>query len=249
MPKPQTDAPLSKRERRALAQERRLREERRRARVKLARRTAGIAAAIVVVAVAVLVPLLTRTRTPTDVAAQTLTGPAGPEGIALEEGTPLASLNGDATGQTVDGISCTPGEQIAYHIHAHLTVYVNGVLRPLPAGVGVVSPVASGTGNETLYSASTCYYWLHVHAQDGVIHVESPTTATYTLGQFFAIWGEPLTSTQVASASGSVTAYVNGVRYTGDPSAITLRSHEDIQIDVGTPAPGPKHVDWSGSGL
>ena len=50
-----------------------------------------------------------------------------------------------------------------------------------------MTPVAQQTANGVFDNAMRCYYWLQVHAQDGVIHVESPTTATYTLGQSFAI--------------------------------------------------------------
>jgi hypothetical protein len=185
----------------------------------------------------------------TDVATGVLTGPAGPEGIVLEEGQPLASASTSATGQTVDGIQCNASEQVAYHIHAHLTIYVNGVLRPIPAGIGIVAPVAQQTANGSFDSATQCYYWLHVHAQDGVIHVESPTTVTYTLGQFFAIWKQPLTADQVGPSTGKLTVFVNGVRYTGDPAGIPLKSREEIQIDVGTPAVAAQKVDWSASQL
>ena len=46
----------------------------------------------------------------------------------------LASASTAADGQTVDGIECQSNEQVAYHIHTHLTVYVNGALRPGSAG-------------------------------------------------------------------------------------------------------------------
>jgi hypothetical protein len=175
-------------------------------------------------------------------------GSRGPEGIALEQGTPLASLAGAASGKTVEGVQCNANEQIAYHVHTHLAVYVNGVLRPLSPGIGIVEPVAQQTATGAFYSATTCYYWLHVHAQDGVIHIESPTTRTYTLGQFFAIWGQPLTTTQVGPAKGTVTAYVNGHRYLHPPATIPLGSRENIQLDVGTVVP-PVPVDWSRSQL
>jgi hypothetical protein len=176
------------------------------------------------------------------------TGQLGPEGIVLEEGNALAPNTTAAKGATVQGVQCNSGEQVAYHIHTHLAVYVNGVLRPISPGIGTVAPVAQQTPNGVFYSASSCYYWLHVHAQDGVIHVESPTNTKYTLGQFFAIWGQPLSKTQVGPATGKLTVYVNGKQYTGDPTAIPLGSREDIQIDVGTPVP-PKVVDWSQSQL
>jgi hypothetical protein len=175
-------------------------------------------------------------------------GSLGPEGIALEQGTPLASLAGAATGNTVGGVQCNANEQVAYHVHTHLAVYVNGALRPLSPGIGIVDPVAQQTVNGAFYSATNCYYWLHVHAQDGVIHIESPTSRAYTLGQFFGIWGQPLTTTQVGPAEGTVTVYVNGRRYLHPPATIALGSREDIQLDVGTVVP-PVSVDWSRSQL
>jgi hypothetical protein len=186
---------------------------------------------------------------PTDAATDVLTGPPGPEGIVLEQGQQLAPASTAATGQTVDGIQCNANEQVAYHIHTHLSIYVNGALRPIPAGIGIVTPVVQQTANGGFDSASQCYYWLHVHAEDGVIHVESPTTTTYTLGQFFAIWKQPLTADQVGPNTGNLTIFVNGVRYTGNPAGIPLRSHEDIQIDVGTPTVAAHRVDWSTSQL
>jgi hypothetical protein len=184
-----------------------------------------------------------------DVATSVLAGPTGPEGIALEQGRPLAPAGTSAGGQAVDGIQCDSSEQVAYHIHTHLAVYVNGTLRPIPAGIGTVAPVAQQSANGPFYGATRCYYWLHVHAQDGVIHVESPTSAQYTLGQFFAIWKQPLTADQVGPDKGKLTVFVNGVRFTGDPATISLQSHEDIQIDVGTPAVAAHRVDWSNAQL
>jgi len=99
------------------------------------------------------------------------------------------------------------------------------------------------------YEATTCYYWLHVHVQDGVIHIESPTVRTYTLGQFFDIWRQPLGPDRVAGATGPLTTFVNGRFYRGDPRSIVLGSREDIQIDVGTPVVAPQRVDWSGTRL
>jgi hypothetical protein len=149
----------------------------------------------------------------------------------------------------VDAIQCDAGAQVVYHVHTHLSVFVDGVLRPLPAGVGIVSPVAVSTAHGPFYEANRCYYWLHVHAQDGVIHIESPSVRTYTLGQFFDVWRQPLTATQVGPVTGMLTVYVNGRRYGGDPASILLGSHEDIQIDVGTPIVPPKRIAWSGTGL
>jgi hypothetical protein len=222
------------------------------------RRHVLIWAAVAVVVVASVVGITAAVRAssdhasaqrPGDVATGVLTGPVGPEGIVLEQGRPLASASTAASGQTIDGIRCDASEQVAYHIHAHLTVYVNGVLRPIPAGIGIVAPVAEQTANGPFDSATRCYYWLHVHAQDGVIHVESPNNSNYTLGQFFAIWKQPLTADRIGPDTGPLTVFVNGVRRTGNPATIVLTSHEDIQVDVGAPAVAAQRVDWSKSQL
>ncbi|MEY9946887.1 hypothetical protein [Kitasatospora sp. GAS1066B] len=113
----------------------------------------------------------------------------------------------------------------------------------------MVTPVPATTPNGVFVQASNCYYWLHTHASDGIIHIESPTQTRYTLGQFFDIWQQPLSATQVGPAVGPVTAYVNGEPATGNPRDIVLQPHEDIQLDVGTPATAPQPVDWSRSQL
>ena len=181
------------------------------------------------------------------VAAASSSGAAasGPEGIPVEQGAVLTAASTAAQGQTVDGIQCQADEQAAYHIHTHLAVYVNGTLRALPAGIGVVEPVSQQASGGVFDQASRCYYWLHVHAQDGIIHVESPTRTTYTLGQFFAIWRQPLSTTAVGPAHGTVTAYVDGKAYRSDPATIPLEEHEVVQLDVGSPTVAPKPVDWS----
>jgi hypothetical protein len=176
-------------------------------------------------------------------------GGLGAEGIPLETGAPLASISGAAGGGTADGIPCDASEQVAYHIHAHLAVFVNGASRSIPYGIGVVTPSVTDTPQGPYAGATRCYYWLHTHASDGVIHVESPTARQYTLGNFFDIWRQPLGRTQVGPATGAVTAYVNGARYTGDPRGIVLREREDIQLDVGTPTVPPQPLDWSNSQL
>jgi hypothetical protein len=176
-------------------------------------------------------------------------GALGPEGIPLEPGRLLAPASTAATGQTVAGIQCQSTEQVAYHIHAHLAVFVNGSSRPIPLGIGVVKPVIAQSSSGGFAQASTCYYWLHTHVQDGVIHVESPTKQGYQLGQFFDEWRQPLSATQVAGAQGAVTAYLNGKPFPGNPRSIPLTPHAAIQLDVGSPTVAPRAVDWSRSTL
>ncbi|MBV9803041.1 MAG: hypothetical protein JO130_07635 [Solirubrobacterales bacterium] len=173
----------------------------------------------------------------------------GPEAIPLEAGPPLAPASSTTPGSTVDGIQCAPIEQLAYHIHAHLQVYDNGQPRSLPAAIGLLGPVAQQTAYGPFYGAQQCYYWLHTHASDGVIHIESPTKRIYTLGNFFDEWRQPLSRTQAASVKGKVTAFLNGKPWKANPRTIPLLPHASIQLDVGTPDPPAAVISWAESNL
>ena len=174
----------------------------------------------------------------------------GPEGVVLETGPVLAPASTTTPGTTTaDGIQCAPIEQLAYHIHSHLQVYVNGQPRQLPAAIGLIGPVAEQTPNGYFYGAQKCYYWLHTHTNDGIIHIESPTARIYTLGDFFDEWRQPLSATQVGPATGKVTAFFNGKRWTKSPRAIPLLPHGVIQLDVGTPIVPYQTVSFGNDGL
>jgi hypothetical protein len=169
----------------------------------------------------------------------------GFEGVPIETGADLAPAGTTQTG-TVDGISCGPTEQLAYHIHAHLTVYAGGQPRSLPGGIGIPGSSVVQTSEGPVAAGGQCIYWLHTHAPDGIIHVESPTERVYTLGNFFDEWHQPLSSTQVAGVAGKVTALVNGKPWTGSPTKIPLLPHAVIQLDVGSPAVPFQPMSWSG---
>jgi hypothetical protein len=175
--------------------------------------------------------------------------PIGPEGIPLEQGPALASPASTAPGKPVDGIQCAPIEQLAYHIHAHLQVYLDGQPRALPPAIGLLGPIGQPTAYGPVYGASVCYYWLHTHESDGVIHIESPTQRLFTLGNFFDEWRQPLSSRQVATAGGMVTAFINGKRWTKSPRLLPLLPHAVIQLDVGAPVVPFSTISWAGTGL
>ena len=168
----------------------------------------------------------------------------GFEGVPIEQGADLAPASTTQTG-VVDGIQCGSTEQLAYHIHAHLAVYVNGSLRALPGGIGIPGSQVVPTAQGPVATGGQCIYWLHTHAPDGVIHVESPTKRVYTLGNFFDEWHQPLSATQVGGSHGKVTALVNGKPWTKDPRSIPLDPHAVIQLSVGSPPVPFMSVDWT----
>jgi hypothetical protein len=171
-------------------------------------------------------------------------GANGSEGVPVPSAPALASTATVASGKTVDGISCDRGEQVAFHIHAHLTVFVNGAARQVPAAIGIPGAQAQNTPSGPFIASGTCFYWLHTHAPDGIIHIESPVQRTYTLGNFFDIWGQPLGPDQAGPARGPVTALYNGQVYRGNPRNIPLEKHAQIQLEVGKPLVSPASISF-----
>jgi hypothetical protein len=125
----------------------------------------------------------------------------------------------------VDDIACQTNEQLAYHVHAHLSIYVNGQSVSLPANIGIASD-------------RSCIYWLHTHRTDGVIHVESPNANKYSLRTFFKMWEDYFSSLgyplQLNSTDGWQ-VYVNGKPFSGDFHNIQLEAHQLITLAYNSP--------------
>jgi hypothetical protein len=138
-------------------------------------------------------------------------------------------------GAPVDAITCNTSEQVVYHIHAHLTVFVGGIQQQVPFGVGIPGAAVQSTPQGAFVVSGSCFYWLHTHAADGIIHVESPDQRTFTLGQFFDIWGQALSPNQIGASKGAVVAFYDGEHYLADPRDIPLTAHANIQLDLGSP--------------
>ena len=183
----------------------------------------------------------------------TTTSASGPkvgfEGVPLEQGPDLASP-GTTKRATVDGIQCKPVEQLVYHIHAHLAVFDDGRLYALPSGVGIPgSQVEQSSQYGPVAVGGQCYFWLHTHTSDGVIHIESPLRGIFTLGDFFDVWRQPLTGQRIAGLHGKVSAFLNGKPWRKSPRAIPLLPHAVIQLEIGEPIPPLLTVNWKKTGL
>jgi hypothetical protein len=123
------------------------------------------------------------------------------------------------------GLHALPTEGVRVHIHEHLDVVVNGRLYPVPPliGINVAEPFVTE---------------LHTHDASGIIHVESPTVRTFTLGDFFDVWGLRFSSKCLggycAQGAEHVYVWVNARRVRTDPRKIVLRSHQEIVVAYGT---------------
>ncbi len=161
--------------------------------------------------------------------------PAPPAPVITGTGTFTAA----PTGETRDGMSCLGTEGTLEHIHMYLAIYIDGQQYPVPANTGIVNN-------------NQCFYPLHVHGDQGdanIIHEESPSHDTYTLGAFFDIWGQQLSRTQVlgnkADAKHALTFVTfdeNGKKtvVTGNPLGIKFTPHETIYILYNSPNVTPQ---------
>ena len=153
--------------------------------------------------------------------------------------------------QTVSGIPCDALERTQVHYHSALQIVYQGNVVNLPDNTGIQIDSSGGV---------SCYYWLHVHAgEKNVIHIESPASDTFTLGQFVDVWNawsqangkgpQKLDTTHVSTfpigPNDKVVAYVDlgdgkgPTVHDGDPRTIVLKQHEVITIAV-NPAAGYK---------
>ena len=172
-------------------------------------------------------------------------GRLGPEDVPIPDAGALPPPRLLANGQQIDGITCQVGEQVLFHIHAHLTIFVDGRPRQVPAGIGIAPPLeVDETPVGAFVAGATCFMWLHTHSADGIIHTESPVQRVYTLGDFFDIWGQPLGRDRVGPARGPVTAFFNGRVFTGNPRSIPLLAHAQIQLDVGRPLIAAERISF-----
>ena len=122
------------------------------------------------------------------------------------------------------------------HPRAPGSVYVNGQPRALPGGIGIPGSQVVADPQGPVATGGQCIYWLHTHAPDGIIHIESPTQRIYTLGQLLRRLAPAAERQPGRGRRGKVTAFVNGKPWTKDPRAIPLVPHAVVQLDVGTPA-------------
>jgi len=130
----------------------------------------------------------------------------------------LAPLHLNALGQ----------EALAFHIHQHLDVYLNGEQVTLPALIGI--------------SPNSFITEMHTHTPDGVLHVESAQNRPYVLGQLFGEWGVRLNASCIGRYCGKLHWWANGKPQTGNPADLIVHAHQEIVIDAGKP---PAHIPAS----
>jgi hypothetical protein len=141
------------------------------------------------------------------------------------------STTRSAAAPAIDGVRCQAVQGDARQYHVHLDLLYKEQPVTIPGQIG---------------QTAHCTYWLHTSGEDGIVSIDLPREAAstrLTLGQFFAVWKQPLSQQRVATlpvAPGEeLRVWVNGRRYSGNPADIVLRSHEQIVLEIGPPFQEP----------
>lgn len=176
--------------------------------------------------------------------------------VTLEDGAAVgrASFASGATatggqGQVVQGLSCVkPPKFDQVYNYSHLNLVVDGQAIAIPDNIGLVSP-----GNPAVADAALrligCAYPLITTDSSGKIRTEADIATPFTLGQFFALWGQPLSTSNVAGYAGKpVKVFVKDgstlTEYTGALEALALTVNREITIQVGTPLAEIPQYSW-----
>ncbi len=136
----------------------------------------------------------------------------------------------------INGVNCDSSMQSSFHIHAHVTIYINGKRVPIPAGIGIAAD-------------GSCFYWMHTHTSDGIIHIEAPQKLhNLALDDFLTIWHDGFANLNFPAELNSLTGwkiYVNGKLFTSvavtSPlkTEVPLASHDIVTLEYGSPNPPP----------
>jgi hypothetical protein len=152
-------------------------------------------------------------------------------GIQISEAPWQSEFNHLRERLKIIGLPAMSEEGTVMHAHQHLDVFIKGKTVPVPAFIGAPPQFITT---------------IHTHDKNGEIHIESPTVQTFTLGQFFDIWGVRFTSKCIGSycedQQNSIKVFVNGKAASGDPRSIELTDQLEIVIAYGTSAELPNPI-------
>jgi hypothetical protein len=145
-------------------------------------------------------------------------------------------------GAPIGAFNCIVNQPQDGAYNAHVSILLNNEPQAIPTYVGA-SPQAAG---------GHCFYTIHTHDSSGKVHVTAGAAGgTFTLGQLFQIWNQPLSNTNLAGITGlpieifvTENDTVTKVEE-ADWTNIQLKSHREITIGVGTPVAEIPNFTWT----
>jgi hypothetical protein len=167
--------------------------------------------------------------------------PSGPLPGELTTEAPWPA-NGNQTQARAEAIGLPPESPVVMHEHANLQIFVHGESQPIPTDIGIDTSV------DPAYVAS-----LHTHDDTGTVHMEASVSRTFTVGEFFDIWGVRLSPSCMGAycqdAENRLQVFVDGEEVTENIRDVALNDQLVIAITYGTedelPDPIPSEFDFS----
>jgi len=117
-------------------------------------------------------------------------------------------------------------------VRAHVELFADRRVLLLPPGIGMAPPLRL---RRVTVTRARCSYPVRTVDPTGVVEVVAAEHPT--LGDLFAVWGQPLGPGRLAGfrarPGDAVAAWVDGRRWRGDVRGIPLRRHAQIVVELG----------------
>ena len=127
---------------------------------------------------------------------------------------------------------------LVIHMHTTLKILIHSDRAIIPEKIGIDPKLYKSHELDKYGIKNPKTYPLHTHDTSGVIHVESTVIRTFTLGQFFDVWGETFSENCILDKCNDelnkVRMYIDGIE------SFEFREHvvkdgEVITIEYGSP--------------
>jgi hypothetical protein len=150
----------------------------------------------------------------------------------LAESRPIgraASFHPPARGPVLGACRRSLGRRSGVHVE----VFAANRVVLVAAGIGVRSPLRFDAGR---IAEARCYGELVTLEPTGVVQVRPG--ARLHVSDLFRSWGQPLSHHRLATfPARSVSVFVDGRRWNGDPGAVPLTPHAEIVLEAGPYVP------------
>ncbi|MFQ5940841.1 MAG: hypothetical protein ACE5KA_03990, partial [Nitrososphaerales archaeon] len=151
------------------------------------------------------------------------------------EGGPF-SLTSDSSFLSEKEKEETANEPMVIHIHAAVRILIYGEPVIIPKHIGIDPSLYNSHDLDQYGIKEPKTYPLHTHDTSGVIHIESSELRTFTLGQFFDVWGVPFDQNCVMdkcnTSMDKVRMYVDG-NETFEFREHIFKDRDEITIEFG----------------
>lgn len=118
--------------------------------------------------------------------------------------------------------------RVGARVLAHVELFASGRVVPVPPGIGIAPPLVR---RGAYVRGGRCSYPIRTTEPTGLLELRRGARAT--LGELFAIWGEPLSPARLAAFRAPVRAYLGGRRWRRDPRTLPLSAGAVVVLEVG----------------